>query len=350
MHRPSSKTSLAAPPTSGLPSRPTLSGQSDPTTGLEGPARLLFSKEGDARRDSIRTTAAFVALIALVFVLLIVVLYDSARSRLVKERWSQLAARTEEKRLALTEMVEGLRRDARFVASQDNVRNGLDGAGAPLGVTPGLERSLDFERSLDQAASSFGVLGIELVAPDGAVFANSSNASLWRTPEAMSLARRTAKSGNAATLTGHSLANGKPMIIVAAPVQAIDGSTRGAVVLIYAGLEDRLRPSLKDWMVNSPTAGSFVVMRDGSEVLIASQPPAAMGFYLGERLAISSPKARALALAAQGGESELETQDAAGNTMWSVTRPLNDLGCGLVGMVDRSTMLAGTRLVRKGQP
>ena len=337
-----------APLPHGLPARPTLSGQPDRTTGPKGAVRLLLSGEREARRDSIRTGTAFVALVGLVFLLLNFVLYHSARSRLVEERWTLLKAATEEKRLDLSDVLAGLGRDARFVAGQDIVRDGLDQSRGAPGTAPTMERALEFERGLDQAASSFDVLGIELVGSDGAVFANSTNASLWRTPEAMALAQRAARPGNTATLTGHSLAHGKPMILVAAPVTSAEATRRGGVALLYAGLEERLRPSLKDWIINSPTAGSFVVLRDGSEVLIASQPPAATGFYLGQRLPIQSPKARALALAAEGGESELETKDAAGNTLWSVTRTLNDVGCGLVGTVDRSTMLAGMRVTLMG--
>ena len=348
MHRLPAKPSPEAPRSNGLPARPTLSGQPDRTTGPQGAVRLLISGDGDSRRDSVRTGTAFVVLVGLVFVLLNFVLYHSARSRLVEERWTQLKACTEEKRLDLSDILAGLGRDARYVASQDNVRAWLNPSDGSLSASPTMERALEFERGLDHAASSFDVLGIELVGPDGVVFANSTNASLWRTPEAMALAQRAARAGNTQTLTGHSLAHGKPMILVAAPVTSPEGAGRGGVALLYAGLEERLRPSLKDWIINSPTAGSFVVLRDGNEVLIASQPPAATGFYLGQRLPIESPKVRALALAAEGGESELETKDAAGNTLWAVTRTLNDLGCGLVGTVDRSTMLAGMRVTLMG--
>ena len=344
MHPPHSESSPEAPLTRALPARPTLSGQPDRTTGPSGSVRLLLSSDGDARRDSIRTTSAFVVLVGLVLVLLNVVVYHSARTRLVNDRWAQLKAGTEEKRLDVAEAVEGLRRDARFVASRAIVRNWLEATSAAPGLVPSIGQSLEFERDLDQAASSFDLLGIELVGADGVVFANSSSATLWRTPEAMALARRAAQLGTAATLTGHTLAHGNAIILVAAPVQAAEGANRGAVALVYAGLGERLRSSLKNWAISSPAAGSFVVLRDGNEVLIASQPPAALGYYLGQRLPIASPRARALALAAQGGESELETQDAAGGTLWSVTRPLNDLGCGLIGMVDRSTALAGMRM------
>ena len=187
-----------------------------------------------------------------------------------------------------------------------------------------------------------------ILAPLQAIGATSGHARLRGIQPTASASRRTRRPVDVDLagrhVAGHTLAHGNAIILVAAPVQAAEGSSRGAVALVYAGLGDRLRPSLKNWTISSPSAGSFVVLRDGNEVLIASQPPVAMGYYLGQRLPIASPQARALALAAQGGESELETQDAAGGTLWSVTRPLNELGCGLIGMVDRSTALAGMHM------
>src|SRR3989442_6268642 len=94
-------------PSSGAPER---------RAAAPGAVRLLLPDEGDARRDSRRTSAAFVALVGLVFVVLNVVIYQGARSRLVSERWDQLAACTNEKRLDLADVLVGLRRDARSVA------------------------------------------------------------------------------------------------------------------------------------------------------------------------------------------------------------------------------------------
>ncbi len=324
---------------SGAPERP----DADP-----GAVRLLLPDERDSRRDSRRTSTAFAALIGLVFVVLNVVIYHGARSRLVSERWDQLAACTLEKQLDLADLLAGLTRDARFVARQDEFRAWLAQNRGRRGARPRPAQALEFERRLDQAASSFDLLAIEMVAPDGSVFANSSTASLWRTPEAMALARRVSRSRAAATEMDHSFAHGKPIILVAAPIDGAESGDGAAVAMVYAGLEDRFRASLEDWVIPGPTAGAFVVLRDGDDVVIASQPPSNLGLYLGERLPISSTRARPLAIAAQGVESRIETRDASRRVLWSATQPLTDLGCGLVGQADRATMLAGMRLTLLG--
>ena len=343
MHADPKHPSPPAPVDPGRRSRPVLSASQELPGASRGATGLLFPNDVDARRDSARTAVALVLLVGLVFLLLNVFIYHSARSRLVNERWDQLVACTEEKRLDLSDLLDGLKRDAQFIAAHREIRTWVTKPGAAPGPNRTPERALDFERELDQAAASFGLLGIEVVGLDGKVLANSSTASLWRTPEAMALARRVSEDPATTSVMDHSLANGKPMVLVAAPVRVEGGGGIEAVTLLYAGLEDRLRPTLKDWIIDSPTAGVYLVVRDGDDAMIASQPPQATGLYLGQRVPIHASHDRILALAAQGGQGELETRDATGPAVWSVTRPLPELGCGIVGQVDRATMLAGMR-------
>src|SRR5262245_2525090 len=182
--------------------------------------RLLLPEEGDALRDSRRTAAALVALVAIVFVVLNIVVYHNARSRLMNERWRDLIAATDEKRQDLDEVLDGLERDARFVANQEEFRDWVAAHPRGAGAKPSLAHALEFERRLDQSASAFDLLAIEMVGADGNVFANTSSASLWRTAEAMDIARRVSRSHAAATQMDHSLSHGKPMIVIAVPIRS----------------------------------------------------------------------------------------------------------------------------------
>src|SRR5438034_1683083 len=85
----------------GLDVRPASGGQRERPPAATGAARLLLPEAAEVRRDSRRTSVAFVALVGLIFVLLNCVVYLGARSRLESERWDQLIASTNEKRLDL---------------------------------------------------------------------------------------------------------------------------------------------------------------------------------------------------------------------------------------------------------
>src|SRR2546422_1946787 len=132
---------LPAPGIPGLDARSASSGTQERPRAATGAVRLLLTEAGDGHRDRRRTSAAFVALVGMIFVLLNFVIYVSARSRLVSERWDQLVACTNEKRLDLVDVLTGLRRDARFVANQDEFRAWL-AESRGRGSKPPLARSL----------------------------------------------------------------------------------------------------------------------------------------------------------------------------------------------------------------
>src|SRR6267142_2781036 len=185
-----------------------------------GPSRdsmnFLLAGGADPARDSRRITVALVALVSLSFVLLNIGIYQSARTRLVRERWEQLAASTEEKRKDLRALLEQLEHEAEFIASQDLMRDWIE-AGAPAPIEP--SQALAMERSLDQAASAFRLQAIEVIAPDGSVVANTTNGALWRTPSGVALAAKVSQTGQTAIATEYGSHNGKSMVIVAAPTR-----------------------------------------------------------------------------------------------------------------------------------
>src|SRR5205085_7558156 len=102
------------------------------------------------RRESRRISYAIVALVVLTFVLLNVVIYQSARKRLVTERWDQLVSSTEDKRQALRDILVGLKNEAKFIASGDKVATWARAAANPADAAAPLP-ALEFERDLDRA-------------------------------------------------------------------------------------------------------------------------------------------------------------------------------------------------------
>jgi PAS domain S-box-containing protein len=289
-------------------------------------------------------TVALIGLVSLSFVLLNIGIYQSARTRLVHERWEQLAASADEKRKDIRAILEQLEHEAEYIARQTRLRERIGHGSAPLSPA----RALEFERELDQAAASFRLQAVEVVAPDGTVLANTTHGALWRTPNGLALARRVAQTGRVETATEFGVATGKAILMVATPVRAGPDAGPGAVAVIYAGIEECLRPTLADWTGTGPRSGVYLVVREGDEVVILSSPPAGSGLFLGDRLPIGSVRGIAAAMASRGVESNAELKEAPGGALWAVTRALPELGCGLVGQADKATMLAGMRMTLLG--
>ena len=88
-------------------------------------ASLLSPREAEAHRESRRISGAIVVLVGLTFLLLNIVVYNTVRTRLVSERWNQLVASTEEKRLDIRDMLAELRHEARFVAFGEKLLSAL---------------------------------------------------------------------------------------------------------------------------------------------------------------------------------------------------------------------------------
>src|SRR5512137_749139 len=86
MTGPTIESTTPAPGPSPRPARPTLA----PASGRA--ASVLLPGERDARRDSRRTSAALVTIVAMAFVLLNLIVYQSVRTRLVDDRWGQMAS------------------------------------------------------------------------------------------------------------------------------------------------------------------------------------------------------------------------------------------------------------------
>jgi len=317
--------------------RPTLA--PDPGRG----AGHLLPGERVAWVDSGRTSFALVAVVAIAFVLLNLIVYQSVRARLIGERWDQMVLTIADKQQDVNTLLQSLRHDCRVIANEPllvaAVAAGVDTSRAAGGAAPAAVGD-----ELDRVTTAFDLLGVDVVRADGAVLFGSDGAAPWRTVAGFDLARRVASDAVGNGDMVHATAGGRAIIAVAAPVE----NRRGAAAVAYVALQDRLRPALKDWLVRSPSSGAFVVLHDGDHLLVATDPPPSTGFFAGQRLPITSERAGALALAAEGGESQVEVRDASGQALWSITRALPQIDGGIVGMVDRDTMLAGLRLTLVG--
>jgi PAS domain S-box-containing protein len=293
-------------------------------TAGSSPTHSLFGERAPGS-DSRRVTLGIAALLATGFVMLNVVIYEGARSRLVSERWTRLVSDTEEQRRDVRAVLGELGREVQFVAAEESRR---------------ATRAPGPERDLDQAAASFHLLAIDIVDESGSLVASTSTAR--QTPAATGLARRVAGSGTTEFLTVPAGSGGEPLIMAGTPVPPVAGGPSTRVAIVVASLQDRLTPQLLDWPYSSGAAGAFLVMSLRDRVLVLTQPPPAMRLAAGQSLPTTGQ--RTLTLAAQGGEASLESHLPGDGVAWSVLRSVPELGCALIGQVDRDEMLAGLQV------
>jgi PAS domain S-box-containing protein len=109
------------------------------------------------------------------------------------------------------------------------------------------------------------------------------------------------------------------------------------------GIERTLSDRLLHWAGYGSAAGAYLVRRDGDHVLILSTPPDGVSLTPGQRVASIDPHYRAAAMAAMGVESNIRVFNDRDRPLWATTRELPEVGWGIVGEDDRSSVVEGMR-------
>ena len=306
-------------------------------SGVGPAASLLFSRDDDRRAETRRIAAGLVVLAILSVVLLNMGIYSGARERLSRERWAQMGATLEAKREEVRDLLWQFERQAEYVAGQPVIVTGANEAIGPRFSAPALEA---LERELSRAARSFDFRSIQLLDRKGHVLARTSGAGDFASQPDRGLADRARTAQHAIMEDVRNEGDSRGAMMLAVPLK----NAGDAPVLLFRGnVEDVLLPLLMSWPGYGPAAGAYLVKREGNDIACVTSPPASLGIAAGDRIPASRSFMRAAAMAADGVESTLETVDARGEPLWTVTRSLPERGWGLVVQVDRASALSGLR-------
>jgi len=289
------------------------------------------------RRESRRITVGLFAIGGLVLMLLNLGIYQSASRLLVDQRWVELVSKTDEKRQAVRDRISEFEGYARFITGQPHLQRWLAAARGGLDPTVGSMLS----RELDSAAHAFGFHSIAVYSPAGRRLAGSTGAERDALPddEVVRVARLERQSFEGIR---HGAA-GAPLLALALPIQGPENGGRVGVALFEIRTDQALRPALGNWSGFGPDAGAYLVGRSGHDVVYLTPAPGPAGHAAGERLRLTDPRARAAAIAAVGAETSVEWEAGGGQLRAGITRSLPEFGWGLVGQIDRATMVAGLR-------
>jgi PAS domain S-box-containing protein len=324
------------------PSRPS-AGHRDPAARPSGAADavgFLFSKGADSRRESRRVTFGLFALAILCVVLLNFGIYQNSLRQLTARGWQQLGTNTDVKRDQIRNLLWHFQRQARFMAEQPDMAAWAQHA---LNGTLSAADRTALDQELRRALETFDLHHLVLVTPEGAVLARALEDE-EDAPEGRSdLARRASQARE--TVVGDIRADdlGHRTLDIAAPILTPHQTGRVPVLLSGVRADAALNPLLDAGLSFGSAGHAYLVRQEGSEVLFLSVPTAAGKSTLIKRLPISSRDARAAVMAAAGVESNVEATDLEGHAIWAVTRYLPEVDWGLVGQVDRSAVLIGTR-------
>ena len=298
---------------------------------------VLLGTGSGGSGDSRRVAFGLAVLALLSVVLLNFGILQSARENLAEQRWSELADHIDTKREELRDLLWQFEREVTFVAQQETVRR-QSWKAASAGLTPA-ERT-GFELELERACSAFHLHAIHLVSADGEPMASSERTAHGDPSHDRELAIRAALSGKV-TLGVTSGTGEEALVTLAFPVTG--SGERPPVLLFHNSVEEVLLPLLMSWPGFGSTAGAYLVQRSGDELMLVTSPPASLGLSSGKPLPTGAPISRAAEVAIEGVESRLESVDAHGHALWTVTRYLPEYGWGLVGQVSRDAMLAALR-------
>jgi PAS domain S-box-containing protein len=316
-------------PAASSPSRPPAPSGRAPGTGhfLSGGV----SSTGESRR----ITAGLIGLALISVALLNFGILGGARERLSRERWGQISATLDAKREEVRDLLWQFEHQAEYVAGQPLLVRAAHDA-AQGGIPP--QEAAALEDELSRAARTFDFRSIQLLDSGGRPIAGGAGA--LTAPLDVELARL-------ARLAGHPLmgdvrgADGQQeALALAVPV---GNDPNPAVMLFRGSVEDVLLPLLMSWPGLGPTAGAYLVKREGESLVCLTSPPTNLAASAGDRIPLDRPSMRAAAMAVEGVESTVETVDAQGRPLWAVTRALPERGWGIVAQVDRSVALTGLR-------
>ncbi len=301
-----------------------------------GVASFLLGRGGRSQSDSRRIAAGLAALAVLAVVVLNVGIYQNAQSQLVHQRWDQLIINTDIRRDQVQGLIARFTSEAYSVVEQPQTRAAL--LALPHG-TSAAERAR-LRRELDRTASLFGFHAVQVFDARGRLLIEGAMAHSQEADRCADLARQAAAASDAVVLDAWRESSGSQALILAFPVRAATG--RAAVVVAFEyHADDALLPMLTRWPGFGPSAGAYLVRKQGTRVQYLTSPPAGFGLKAGDHAQESSRFVRAAAMAVEGIESNLMLPDRQGRPQAVVTRFLPDLGWGIVGQVDRSELVQG---------
>lgn len=301
---------------------------------------FLIAGGDDPRRDSRRVTRGLIALGVVIAVLLNFVIYQSSGSALRKRRWAELGRATEEKRTELRERFRVFERQARHVAEQPSLAAWSSRAMAGT-LDEGERQALD--RELERARRDFGLRHLVLVSPEGVTLAHSGNSEHFEPARHADLIQSAAASRGNAIADLHTEADGSRALEMALPLESAANAGRVPVLLAAVDATELLQPVLTRWRELGPGAHAYLVCRQGAEVVYLTSPHPEVAALPASGVDITRREVRAAAMAATGVESDVEVRDDQGKLVCATTRFLPELGWGLVGQMDGSASLVGTR-------
>ncbi len=293
---------------------------------LQGGVGQLLGYGAGSPRDLGRIAAALLLLATIAVIALNFGIYQSARSRELHDRWDLFRANADEERLEVTEALRPRLEQARFVAGDPDVMR-IGAAAVPGGATPPV---------LERALATFGFESAELVTSAGERLAHagaSAFAAPWPELIQRALATTTPVTAFAPGAYG-------PLLVTAIAIRP-PGVTPRVVALFGSRADVLIGTRLASWPGFGPRAGACLVARDGAELVYLTDAPDGTA-RAGDRRPLGTGPRPAM-LAAQGVESTLDLPQAPGGSLWTTTRYLPELGCGLVAQVDRDRMLGGLR-------
>jgi PAS domain S-box-containing protein len=310
-----------------------------PVPGARGISALLGSGH-DAHRDSRRIAVGLVGLAVISLVLLNFGIYQSAEQRLVKQRWSQLQGKTEERRDEVRSLLDRYQREAAFAAGGSTL---IDAArSALMGPLQDEDRAV-LSAEMDRAIHNLEFDSALLVAPDGTTLAGTAGAGTEDVPRLRELVRRALDSGAPALGSLHRDRDSGELLAVAVPMvrAALDDKT--PVLVLAVDVDVAMHAVLRYWPGFGAAAGAYLVEQEGDQLVMLTSVPNHAGDGIMRRVPAVDPAFRAAAMAAVGVESHVEVPGAHGPTTWAVTRFLPEVGWGLVGQDDRSAIDDGMR-------
>lgn len=304
--------------------------------GTGGAARFLLAHGVEGRGDSRRIAAGLFGLAVLSLALTNVGVYSSARDHLVRQRWNQLVENTDDKREQVRDLVWQFEHQARYVADQPAMRRWAQEA--VDGVLPRAD-ARGVQAELDRATRTFRFHAIHLYSPDGRPLVVSLGEGVTRSNGDAALVSAALASDHPVFGRVRPEADGTRVMTLAMAIRDPAGRQPVAALAFQSSIDDVLLPVLMSWPGFGPTAGAYLVERDGDGVRFLTPPPPRYQVEAGDTRPIGSPDAHSAVMAAEGVESATEFKDSARRMVWGVTRYLPELDWGLVGQVDRSEMM-----------
>ena len=290
-----------------------------PAASARDAVSLLLAHGLDTHRESRRIAIGLVALAAVALLILNVGLYQNAETRLVRQRWTELAAHADASCDAVRTTVGRLHRETRYAASSETMVRAAAG-----GVS-----TAELDAALERARTSFGFEHCVLFDRHGYVLGGgfAEDFALTRA------ARRAARDGAATDVC--TMRDGTVLVVTA---ERDPGS--GAVLAAASHTGPLFEPLLRRWPGARPHTGAWVATKKAEDIQIVTPSPRGVvtaGAVISER----SLWARSAAMAVEGVQSSITLRDRDGASVSAVTRTLPELGWGLIAQTDTASLSAG---------